>query len=157
MTASRLWVFSDLHQDWPENTWDPAAHAPPGGFDVAVVAGDVHRAVHPRHGEAEHHEVDAGVGLQGGERLQAGGRLAHGVADLGQPGRRHLAHAGVVVDYEQGRRAAGRVGPGAIDGRRRDGPAVLGPSTRARSTLIEVPSPWTVSMRMPPPDCLAKP
>lgn len=38
----RLWTFSDLHQDAPENAWDPAAHAPPGGFDVAVVAGDVH-------------------------------------------------------------------------------------------------------------------
>jgi 3',5'-cyclic AMP phosphodiesterase CpdA len=36
-----LWVFSDLHQEWPENAWDPAAHAPAGGFDVAVVAGDV--------------------------------------------------------------------------------------------------------------------
>lgn len=41
MTA-RLWIFSDLHQDWPENAWDPACHAPAGGFDVAVVAGDVH-------------------------------------------------------------------------------------------------------------------
>lgn len=40
--AHRLWVFSDLHQEWPENAWDPAALAPPGGFDVAVVAGDVH-------------------------------------------------------------------------------------------------------------------
>ena len=39
---SRLWIFSDLHQDCPENAWDPAAHAPAGGFDVAVVAGDVH-------------------------------------------------------------------------------------------------------------------
>ncbi|WP_246748020.1 metallophosphoesterase [Methylobacterium sp. SD274] len=38
----RLWVFSDLHQDWGENAWDPAAHVPAGGFDVAVVAGDVH-------------------------------------------------------------------------------------------------------------------
>lgn len=40
--ARRFWAFSDLHQEWPENAWDPAAHAPPGGFDVAVVAGDVH-------------------------------------------------------------------------------------------------------------------
>ncbi|BAQ45819.1 metallophosphoesterase [Methylobacterium aquaticum] len=40
--ASRLWVFSDLHQEWPENAWDPTANAPPGGFDVVVVAGDVH-------------------------------------------------------------------------------------------------------------------
>ena len=40
--GSRLWVFSDLHQDCDENAWDPAAHAPPQGFDVAVVAGDVH-------------------------------------------------------------------------------------------------------------------
>jgi 3',5'-cyclic AMP phosphodiesterase CpdA len=39
---TRLWVFSDLHQDRPGNAWDPAAHAPAGGFDVAVVAGDVH-------------------------------------------------------------------------------------------------------------------
>ena len=43
--SRRLWVFSDLHQDWPENTWDPTAHAPPGGFDVAVVAGDVHMPI----------------------------------------------------------------------------------------------------------------
>lgn len=43
MTAGqRLWIFSDLHQEWPENAWDPAAHVPAGGFDVAVVAGDVH-------------------------------------------------------------------------------------------------------------------
>jgi len=39
----RLWIFFDLHQEWPENAWDPAARAPAGGFDVAVVAGDVHR------------------------------------------------------------------------------------------------------------------
>ncbi|WP_019904789.1 metallophosphoesterase [Methylobacterium sp. 77] len=39
---TRLWIFSDLHQDCPENAWDPAAHAPAGGFDVAVIAGDVH-------------------------------------------------------------------------------------------------------------------
>jgi predicted phosphohydrolase len=38
----RLWIFSDLHQEWPENAWDPAANAPPLGFDVAVVAGDIH-------------------------------------------------------------------------------------------------------------------
>ena len=44
MTApiQRLWIFSDLHQEWSENAWDPGAHAPAGGFDVAVVAGDVH-------------------------------------------------------------------------------------------------------------------
>lgn len=44
MTAptQRLWVFSDLHQEWDENAWDPTAHAPADGFDVAVVAGDVH-------------------------------------------------------------------------------------------------------------------
>lgn len=45
MTApspQRLWVFSDLHQEWPENAWDPILRAPPAGFDVAVVAGDVH-------------------------------------------------------------------------------------------------------------------
>lgn len=42
MIVRRLWVLSDLHQDWPENAWDPAAHAPQDGFDVAVVAGDVH-------------------------------------------------------------------------------------------------------------------
>ena len=40
--GSRLWTFSDLHQEWPENAWDPAANAPWDGFDVAVVAGDVH-------------------------------------------------------------------------------------------------------------------
>jgi len=38
----RLWTFSDLHQDCPENAWDPVLHAPREGFDVAVVAGDVH-------------------------------------------------------------------------------------------------------------------
>jgi predicted phosphohydrolase len=37
---SRLWIFSDLHQDWADNAWDPAAHAP--DFDIAVVVGDVH-------------------------------------------------------------------------------------------------------------------
>lgn len=39
---TRLWIFSDLHQDWPENAWDPSGHAPAGSFDVAIVAGDVH-------------------------------------------------------------------------------------------------------------------
>ena len=39
---SRLWIFSDLHQDWASNAWDPAAHVPAGGFDVGVVASDVH-------------------------------------------------------------------------------------------------------------------
>jgi 3',5'-cyclic AMP phosphodiesterase CpdA len=38
----RLWIFSDLHQEWPENAWEPAHHAPAGGFDVVVAAGDVH-------------------------------------------------------------------------------------------------------------------
>ncbi|MBN6824641.1 metallophosphoesterase [Methylobacterium radiotolerans] len=38
----RLWVFSDLHQEHSQNAWDPTAHAPAGGFDVVVVAGDVH-------------------------------------------------------------------------------------------------------------------
>lgn len=43
MTAGqRLWTFSDIHQEWNDNAWDPAAHAPADGFDVAVVAGDVH-------------------------------------------------------------------------------------------------------------------
>jgi len=36
----RLWIFSDLHQEWRDNAFDPGAHAPE--FDVAVVAGDVH-------------------------------------------------------------------------------------------------------------------
>jgi len=36
----RLWIFSDLHQDWASNAWDTAAHSP--DFDIAVVAGDVH-------------------------------------------------------------------------------------------------------------------
>lgn len=40
--TEKLWIWSDLHQEWDENAWDPAAHAPSGGFDVAVVAGDVH-------------------------------------------------------------------------------------------------------------------
>ncbi len=38
----RLWTFSDLHQEWPENHFDLVAHSPTAGFDVAVVAGDVH-------------------------------------------------------------------------------------------------------------------
>jgi len=38
----RIWAFSDLHQEHAENAWDPAGHEPGGGFDVAVVAGDVH-------------------------------------------------------------------------------------------------------------------
>ena len=37
---TRLWIFSDLHQDWANNAWDPGANAP--DFDVAIVAGDVH-------------------------------------------------------------------------------------------------------------------
>ena len=37
---SRLWIFSGLHQDWADNAWDPATHAP--AFDVAIVAGDAH-------------------------------------------------------------------------------------------------------------------
>ena len=40
---SRLWIFSDLHQDRADNAWDPARHAPAGGFDIAVVAGDCTR------------------------------------------------------------------------------------------------------------------
>jgi len=35
----RLWVFSDLHQEWSENALKLVP--PTGGFDVAVVAGDV--------------------------------------------------------------------------------------------------------------------
>lgn len=44
MTTSqnRIWIWSDIHAEWAENAWDPAAHAPVAGFDVAVVAGDVH-------------------------------------------------------------------------------------------------------------------
>lgn len=38
----RLWIFSDLHQDHAGNAWDPGAHAPRDGFDIAVVAGDLH-------------------------------------------------------------------------------------------------------------------
>ncbi len=37
---SRLWIFSDLHQDWADNAWDPSPHAPT--FDIAIVAGDLH-------------------------------------------------------------------------------------------------------------------
>jgi 3',5'-cyclic AMP phosphodiesterase CpdA len=37
----QLWIFSDLHQDWADNAWDPAAHVPKGDFDVVVVAGDL--------------------------------------------------------------------------------------------------------------------
>ena len=37
---TRLWIFSDLHQEWAVNAYDPAAHAPEA-FDVVVVAGDV--------------------------------------------------------------------------------------------------------------------
>jgi hypothetical protein len=42
MIGGRLRVFSDLHQDWPENAWDPVSHGPPDGFDAVVAAGDVH-------------------------------------------------------------------------------------------------------------------
>ncbi len=38
MTA--LWTFSDLHQEHPENAWDPQVDAP-AHADVVVVAGDV--------------------------------------------------------------------------------------------------------------------
>ena len=38
----QLWIFSDLHQDWADNAWDPVTHVPKGGFDVVVVAGDLH-------------------------------------------------------------------------------------------------------------------
>jgi len=38
----RLWIFSDLHQEWPGQRWDPNLSAPRAGFDIAVVAGDVH-------------------------------------------------------------------------------------------------------------------
>ncbi len=37
---TRLWIFSDLHQEWASNAYDPTAHAP-SDFDVVVVAGDV--------------------------------------------------------------------------------------------------------------------
>lgn len=37
----RFWTFSDLHQEWPDNGWDPALHAPHSGFDAVLAAGDV--------------------------------------------------------------------------------------------------------------------
>lgn len=47
---TRLWTLSDLHQEWPENAYDVLARAPADGFDVIVVAGDVHspleKAIH---------------------------------------------------------------------------------------------------------------
>jgi hypothetical protein len=39
---SRLWIFSDLHQDCAGNAWDPARHAPADGFDIVITAGDLH-------------------------------------------------------------------------------------------------------------------
>jgi len=33
---SRLWIFSDLHQDWAENAWDPIPHAPSFDSHVAL-------------------------------------------------------------------------------------------------------------------------
>jgi 3',5'-cyclic AMP phosphodiesterase CpdA len=36
----RAWTFSDLHQEWPENRFDPLADAPEA-FDLVLVAGDV--------------------------------------------------------------------------------------------------------------------
>ena len=39
---SRLWIFSDLHQDCAGNAWDPARHAPASGFNVVIAAGDLH-------------------------------------------------------------------------------------------------------------------
>lgn len=38
----RLWIFSDLHQDWAPNAWDPARHAPADGVDIVVAAGGLH-------------------------------------------------------------------------------------------------------------------
>ncbi|MCW6509861.1 metallophosphoesterase [Lichenifustis flavocetrariae] len=38
----RFWTFSDLHQNWADNAWDPSRCVPPGGFDALLVAGDVH-------------------------------------------------------------------------------------------------------------------
>ena len=35
-----FWLFSDLHQEWPENAWDPQANAP-SNVDAVVAAGDV--------------------------------------------------------------------------------------------------------------------
>jgi len=35
-----LWTFSDIHQEWPENKWDPQVDAP-AHADVLVCAGDV--------------------------------------------------------------------------------------------------------------------
>jgi Icc-related predicted phosphoesterase len=35
-----IWTFSDIHQECPENAWDPQEHAP-ASADVVVVAGDV--------------------------------------------------------------------------------------------------------------------
>lgn len=36
----KLWIMSDLHQEWPQNAYVPVP--PSDGFDVAVLAGDVH-------------------------------------------------------------------------------------------------------------------
>lgn len=37
----RAWIFSDLHQDCHDNTWDPLPHAP-SDFDIVIAAGDLH-------------------------------------------------------------------------------------------------------------------
>lgn len=37
---TKIWTMSDLHQEWPQNHFDPAAAAP-DSFHVVVVAGDV--------------------------------------------------------------------------------------------------------------------
>ncbi len=39
-TTQRAWLFSDLHQEWPENQFDPLAHAP-DRFDLILIAGDI--------------------------------------------------------------------------------------------------------------------
>ncbi|TCR68281.1 calcineurin-like phosphoesterase family protein [Bosea sp. BK604] len=38
----RIWLFSDLHQEFDDQLWDPLPSAPTAGFDVVVVPGDVH-------------------------------------------------------------------------------------------------------------------
>jgi 3',5'-cyclic AMP phosphodiesterase CpdA len=50
MTMTRAWLMSDLHQEFlrepgvqddPHTAFDPADHAPEGGFDVVILAGDI--------------------------------------------------------------------------------------------------------------------
>ena len=75
-----------------------------GDARVAADRIDEGEAVHPRHLEVAHHQVEAGIALQDRERLLAVGRghdLAAGMVELR---RRELEQDRVVVDNQKTRR-----------------------------------------------------